>query len=47
MLGTVCLVESLHPDDFYERRLDGYAANEILKILDVTTDTGSLSPSHS
>lgn len=38
MLGNVFIVESLYPKDFYERRLDGHAANEILKILDVTTE---------
>ena len=38
MLKNVYIVESLSPTDFYKRRLDGYAANEILKILDVTTE---------
>ena len=38
MLENVFIVESLNPKDFYERRLDGHAANEILKILDVTTE---------
>lgn len=38
MLEKVYIVESLSPKDFYERRLDGHAANEILKILDVTTE---------
>ena len=38
MLGSVYIVETLDPDDFYERRLDGHAANEILKILDVATE---------
>lgn len=37
MLGSVFIIESLDPEDFYERRLDGHAANEILKILDVAT----------
>lgn len=38
MLKNVHIVESLSPADFYERRLDGHAANEILKILDVATE---------
>jgi uncharacterized oligopeptide transporter (OPT) family protein len=38
MLNSVYIVESLDPKDFYERRLDGHAANEILRILDVTTE---------
>ena len=33
MLKNVYIVESLSPADFYERRLDGHAANEILKDL--------------
>lgn len=38
MLGRVHIVEALDPDDFYNRRLDGHAASEILKILDVVTE---------
>lgn len=38
MLGSVYIVETLDPNDFYEHRLDGHAANEILKILDVATE---------
>jgi hypothetical protein len=38
MLDSVYILETLNPNDFYERRLDGHAANEILKILDVTTE---------
>lgn len=38
VLGGVFLIESLDSADFYERRLDGHAANEILKILDVRTE---------
>lgn len=38
MIGNVFILESVAPEDFYERRLDGHAANEILKILDVTTE---------
>lgn len=38
MLGSVYILETLSPKDFYERRLDGHAANEILKILDVSTE---------
>lgn len=38
VLNSVYIVESLAPDDFYERRLDGHAANEVLKILDVETE---------
>jgi hypothetical protein len=38
MLDSVYILETLSPKDFYERRLDGHAANEILKILDVTTE---------
>jgi hypothetical protein len=37
-LGSVFIAESLAPGDFYKRRLDGYAANEILQILDVKTE---------
>lgn len=32
---SVLIAESLDPDDFYNRRLDGYAANEVLRIQDV------------
>lgn len=32
-LESVYIIESLKPVDFYERQLDGYAANEILRIL--------------
>ena len=38
MLRCGFILESLHPEDFYERRLDGHAANEILNILDVATE---------
>lgn len=38
MLNGVYIIESLDSSDFYERRLDGHAANEILKILDVRTE---------
>ena len=38
MLDSVYILESLNPKDFYERRLDGHAANEVLKILEVTTE---------
>lgn len=38
MLDSVYILETLDPEDFFERRLDGHAANEILKILDVTTE---------
>ena len=38
MLRSVFIAESLHSKDFYERRLDGHAANEILKILDIKTE---------
>ncbi|SDC78652.1 hypothetical protein SAMN05444678_105235 [Sphingomonas sp. YR710] len=33
MLDSVFILESLDPKDFYERTLDGHAANEILRIL--------------
>ncbi len=32
MLDSVYILETLDPEDFFERRLDGHAANEILKI---------------
>lgn len=32
---SVLIAESLDPDDFYDRRLDGYAANEVLRIQNV------------
>jgi hypothetical protein len=38
MLDSVYILETLDPEDFFERRLDGHAANEILKILDVATE---------
>jgi hypothetical protein len=38
MLKSVFIIESVSPDDFYERRADGHAANEILKILGVMTE---------
>lgn len=33
MLDSVYILETLDPEDFFERRLDGHAANEILKIF--------------
>ena len=36
-LGSVYIVEALNPKDFYERRLDGHAANEMLRILGTRT----------
>jgi hypothetical protein len=38
MLSSVYILESLDPVDFFERRLDGHAAAEILRILDVPTE---------
>lgn len=35
---SVFIAESLAPRDFYEKRLDGYAANEVLKIQSCKTD---------
>ncbi|GLV23874.1 hypothetical protein [Sphingobium sp. TomTYG45] len=35
---SVFIAESLSPKDFYERRLDGFAANEVLKIQSCPTD---------
>jgi hypothetical protein len=37
-LGSVYIVESLRSNDFYERRLDGHAANEVLRILGAKTE---------
>ncbi len=37
-LKSVYIVESLDPKDFYERMLDGHAANEILRILGTRTE---------
>ena len=37
-LRSVYIVESLHSDQFFERTLDGHAANEVLKILQVPTE---------
>lgn len=37
-LDSVYIVETLNPKDFYERRLDGHAANEILRILGTRTE---------
>lgn len=36
-LDNVFIIESLNPEDFYERRLDGHAANKMLKILGIKT----------
>ncbi|MDF0544868.1 hypothetical protein PX699_21190 [Sphingobium sp. H39-3-25] len=38
MLKSVFIAESVDPEDFYERRVDGHAANEILKIRGLSTD---------
>ena len=38
MLRSVFIAESVASVDFYERRLDGHAANEILKILGTKTE---------
>lgn len=38
MLASVYILESLDPVDFFERRRDGHAAAEILRILDVPTE---------
>lgn len=35
---SVFIAESLSPEDFYEHRLDGFAANEVLKIQSCPTD---------
>ena len=35
---SVFIAESLSPKDFYERRLDGFAANEVLKIQSCPTE---------
>lgn len=35
---TVFIAESLAPVDFYKRRLDGFAANEVLKIQGCASD---------
>ena len=32
-LDSVYILESLKPKDFYERQLDGHAANEVLRVL--------------
>lgn len=37
-LDSVFIVESLKSNDFYDRRLDGYAANEMLRILGTRTE---------
>jgi hypothetical protein len=37
-LGSVYIVETLDAEDFYDRTLDGHAANEILRILGVSTE---------
>ena len=38
MLDGVYILETLDPEDFFERRLDGHAANEILRILGTKTE---------
>lgn len=38
MLKSVFIAESVDPEDFYERRVDGHAANEILKIRGLSTE---------
>jgi hypothetical protein len=38
MSTSVFIAESLHADDFFERRLDGFAANEVLKIQSWASD---------
>jgi hypothetical protein len=37
-LASVFIIESLNPKDFYDRRLDGHAANEMLRILGTKTE---------
>lgn len=37
-LKSVYIIESLDPEDFYKRRLDGHAANEMLRILGTETE---------
>ncbi len=37
MLKSVFIAESVSTEDFYERRVDGHAANEILKIRGLST----------
>ncbi|MBS1086681.1 hypothetical protein [Gluconobacter sphaericus] len=37
-LDSVYIVETLNPKDFYDRRLDGHAANEMLRILGMKTE---------
>jgi hypothetical protein len=37
-LESVYIIESLKPVDFYERQLDGYAANEILRVLGMRSE---------
>lgn len=36
--AKVFIAESLAPEDFYKRRLDGFAANEVLKIQNCKSD---------
>lgn len=38
MPTSVFIAESLSPLDYYERRMDGFAANEVLKIQSCKTD---------
>ena len=45
MLDGVYILETLSPEDFFERRLDGHAANEILRILGTKTCLLYTSPS--
>lgn len=35
---SVFIAESLSPKDYYDRRMDGFAANEVLKIQSCKTD---------
>lgn len=37
-MTRVFIAESLAPDDFYDRRVDGFAANEVLKIQGCASD---------
>lgn len=37
-LRSVFIAESVAPEDYYLRRVDGHAANEILKIRDLRTE---------
>lgn len=37
-LRSVFIAESLAPEDFYERRTDGFAANEVLRLLGLRTE---------